>query len=278
MLRFGFIASVLSFSALVACSSSSSTGNGFAPSGAADTNEPGTSTTTAGKDAGASSVPVKGSTCGASKECGAGATCVTGGGDDGFCALACDPSVGCAGNLRCAYVASAGAAYCLETCADDGDCAEGFVCARSVGAVLGKYACVRSCEGIDGYCGEGRTCGENGLCPERLVCDDAKRDASGIDGDRTLGSLTNAERGKMCDFTACGWGGYGATKKCPDGFSMSAPDSKAECTAESTWSKCSTVTVGEYEACEKKMRVDQCKAFEILTTDPDCASALACAK
>jgi hypothetical protein len=276
MLRLGFTASLCSFFVLVACSSSSE--NAAAPAGTTGATEPGPSTPSGGKDAGPSAVPVKGATCSSTKSCDGAAKCVTGGGDDGFCALACSPGVGCANGLRCADVPSAGGAFCLETCADDDDCAKGFVCTKSVGAVLGKYACVRSCEGIDGYCGEGATCGENGLCPPRLVCDGDKKDSSGIESDRTLGSLTTAERGQVCDFTACGWGSYGAKEKCADGFSVSAPASKTECVAEASWSKCSTVTVAEYEACDKKMRADQCNALEILTSDPDCASMLACAK
>jgi hypothetical protein len=276
MLRLGFTASLFSFFCLlVACSSSTS--DGSQPTGGNGATEPAPSPTGGGKDAGAPAIPVKGATCNASKKCSGAATCVTGGGDEGFCALACDPKVGCAGGLRCAEVASAGAAFCLETCGDDSDCADGFMCTRSVGAVLGKYACVRSCKDAADYCGEGSTCGDDGVCPPRLVCDDAKTNSTGVAADRTLGSLTTAERGSLCDFTACGWGSYGASKKCDGGFSVSAPDSKSECTTDKSWTQCSGVTVGEYEACEKKTRADQCKALEILMTDPDCASLKACA-
>jgi hypothetical protein len=276
MLRLGFTASLFSLLVVVACSSS--TESASPPAGSTGATEPGPSSPTAGKDAGASAVPVKGATCNATKSCTGAAKCVTGGGDEGFCALACDPAIGCANGLRCAEYPSGGGAFCLETCIADRDCAKGFVCTRSVGAVLGQYACVRSCEDAEGYCGESTTCGADKLCPPRLVCDADNADGAGIASDKTLGDLTGPERGKLCDFTACGWGSYGAKAKCDGGFSLSGPESRAECTTEPMWIKCGEVTVGEYEACEKKMRTDPCKSLEVLTTDPDCASLLACAK
>lgn len=278
MLRLGFTASLFSFfCALVACSSSSEQGSAQ-PAGSNGATEPGPSTPSGGKDAGASAVPARGATCNATKPCAGNAKCVTGGGDEGFCALACDTKVGCANGLRCAEVASGGGAFCLEKCVADRECADGFVCTRSVGAVLGQYACVRSCEDVDGYCGANATCGADGMCPPRLVCDADKKDATGVAPDKTLGDLSSAERGTLCDFMACGWGSYAAKKKCDDGFSVSGPESRSECTSEPVWSKCRDVTVGEFETCEKKMRVDSCKSLEVLTSDPDCASLLACAK
>src|SRR5688572_2528600 len=101
MLRLGFTASLVSLSLLVvvACSSSEQSS---APAGSTGATEPGPSSPTGGKDAGGTAVPVKGATCNATKSCTGAAKCVTGGGDEGFCALACDPAIGCANGLRCA--------------------------------------------------------------------------------------------------------------------------------------------------------------------------------
>jgi hypothetical protein len=100
--------------------------------------------------------------------------------------------------------------------------------------------------------------------------------APALTATKTLGALSSAERGQLCDYSACPFGGYGKSKSC-GASTFSAKQSQAACLADPTWTKCASVTAGDYLACTTAMNVDPCKSLQVLTTDPACASVKACA-
>lgn len=263
----GAVVAVVVTSVLACSSSDPAAPNPTLGDGGAAT-EPAPAVPTAAPDA---APKPKSGTCDAAHACTAKSECLTAGSDQGFCAATCDPTrKSCGAGQRCA--AFSGGRYCLDECSADADCGAGFLCTKSVGAVLGKFACVRSCEGLASYCGAA-TCKE-GLCPPKLVCDPS---GSGLDASKTLVALTSNERGTMCDFTACPFGAYGQSKSCGTGSKASGPESQSFCKSEAVWTACGSVLVGEYEACQKKLNADPCKALHTFTTDPDCAPLKACA-
>jgi hypothetical protein len=93
--------------------------------------------------------------------------------------------------------------------------------------------------------------------------------------------LSSADQAKICDFAACGWGGYGKSKSCSDGTTVkgpkSAPDCQAQIAAYAPKPSCASVTVADYEACQKKINATPCDALKILLGDPACTSFSACA-
>lgn len=97
---------------------------------------------------------------------------------------------------------------------------------------------------------------------------------SGIDPDKTIGSLSAAEKATLCDWQAGINGGYGRTTKCEGGLSLSNPKNQSACLQKAVPSGCQA-KVSEVEACLKVDAADPC-AFAILTA-PECASYRVCA-
>ena len=97
-------------------------------------------------------------------------------------------------------------------------------------------------------------------------------DSSGVDGSKKLADLSLSEMGDLCDYTSDVEGGYGASKMCGDGFSISV-QSREACIAqlEATVAGC-TATVDNAEACAEAIGEDLCK----LLSEPKCAFALQC--
>ena len=71
--------------------------------------------------------------------------------------------------------------------------------------------------------------------------------ASGVASGKRLDSLTDAEKGQLCDWTNAKLGGYGASMDCGNGFSIAADDSQADCIAN--WFTTCSATVAQGEAC-----------------------------
>jgi hypothetical protein len=95
----------------------------------------------------------------------------------------------------------------------------------------------------------------------------------GLDAGRALTDLSLSERKKLCDWAAGIAGGYGKTTACDGGVVVSNHQDQAECLAEYLGA-CWTVTVKEFEACQKKQAADPCAlAFQ---TSPECAPLRAC--
>jgi hypothetical protein len=208
--------------------------------------------------------------CGPGVPCAAGLDCSGPGTGQGFCAKPCTSASQCSSGQRCKQAASQ--SYCLSQCFDitnSSDCAPRFVCASSV--------CVRSCTNVPGYCPSGYRC-DAGLClpapPPPPPCDP---NTSGVTGTKTLSQLTTSERGKVCDFMACAWGGYGQSKTCTNNVTVNGPKSQNDCTSNQTFTRCGSVSVSSYEACQKKLNASPCDSLSILQNDPACAAVKSCA-
>ncbi len=93
----------------------------------------------------------------------------------------------------------------------------------------------------------------------------------------TLAALSAADKGMVCDYAACPFGGYGKSKSCTDGVSVKAKASQSACLSDPTFAKCGDVPVSDYLACQVALNVDPCKALEVLSADPACAAVKACA-
>ena len=98
-----------------------------------------------------------------------------------------------------------------------------------------------------------------------------------IPGTTTLGALNATQKGQLCDYTACPFGGYGKSKSCTGGTTVKSKASQDACTGDPTWTKCASLAVSDYLGCNDKINADPCKALETVTTDAACANFKACA-
>ncbi|MBA3458236.1 MAG: hypothetical protein H0T42_34460 [Deltaproteobacteria bacterium] len=97
-------------------------------------------------------------------------------------------------------------------------------------------------------------------------------DSSGVAGSKKLVELSTTEIGDLCDYTSDVQGGYGTSKVCGDGITVTVP-ARASCISrlEATAASC-TATVDTAEACAEAVGEDLCK----LLSEPKCAFALQC--
>lgn len=95
---------------------------------------------------------------------------------------------------------------------------------------------------------------------------------SGVASERTLDSLTDAEKRKLCDWVAASLGGYGAKKTCGGDVAVSAPEDAAECMR--TLPPCD-VKVAEVEACLKAWSSSDGCSLDF-TRDPACKAMERC--
>lgn len=85
------------------------------------------------------------------------------------------------------------------------------------------------------------------------------------------------EKGELCDYNACPFGGYGKSKSCSGGTTVKSKSSQSACESDPTWDNCADLTVGDFVGCSDKINADPCNALQIMTTDPACASFKQCA-
>lgn len=100
--------------------------------------------------------------------------------------------------------------------------------------------------------------------------------APAVSGTKTLATVTSAEKGLLCDFSACPFGGYGGSKSCTNGTTVKAKASQAACTGDATWTKCGSVAVSDYVACQIKINADPCNALATMSSDAACAPLKSC--
>lgn len=82
---------------------------------------------------------------------------------------------------------------------------------------------------------------------------------SGVEGSKPISSLTPAEFGTLCDWSASLFGGYGMRRNCtPTSYSNSAA-SREECLATQADLASCPATVAEFERCGRALH-DQCLA------------------
>ena len=98
--------------------------------------------------------------------------------------------------------------------------------------------------------------------------------SSGLPRTATVGSLTPAQAGLLCDWTNAKQGGYGRVVNCPDGSQQTSDPDAATCvqSAGDFATYCPTVLVADVEDCANATGTDLC-AF---TTAAACANLRAC--
>ncbi|CAN5728729.1 hypothetical protein BH11MYX4_BH11MYX4_15550 [soil metagenome] len=80
--------------------------------------------------------------------------------------------------------------------------------------------------------------------------------SSGVGGTKTIGELSDTEKGLLCDWQAGRAGGYGCTRTCDGGVSTTNKANRAACTT-SLKATC-PATVAEAEACIAAIANDPC--------------------
>jgi hypothetical protein len=98
--------------------------------------------------------------------------------------------------------------------------------------------------------------------------------SSGLPRGATLGNLTAAQAGQICDWGDNKEGGYGQTVTCPDGSTVSNDVDRATCASMLTavGSSCPALTVGDIEDCLNAIGTDLCA----LETNPECDRFRSC--
>lgn len=94
---------------------------------------------------------------------------------------------------------------------------------------------------------------------------------SGVAGSKPLNQLTTDEVGKLCDWGASLYGGYGKTVTCSDGSTSNSPDSRDQCVSSTPYKSC-TATVGQLEPCLVKLHAS-CLAGAFST---ECSPVISC--
>ena len=89
-----------------------------------------------------------------------------------------------------------------------------------------------------------------------------------------LKDLTDVQAGEVCDYVSDVQGGYGYSKMCGDGITLSVKKDRATCVMSfKALSTSCTATVGDAEACAEAVQDDLC----LLLSAPACQWAIACA-
>jgi hypothetical protein len=102
---------------------------------------------------------------------------------------------------------------------------------------------------------------------------------SGVPGNKTISSITAADKQKICDWTASLYGGYGGKVVCDDGSGMTVevtgPASLAECLAQAAAipSTC-TATVSQAETCTRA--ISTCDQADDAAATSACAAMFTC--
>jgi hypothetical protein len=101
--------------------------------------------------------------------------------------------------------------------------------------------------------------------------------APSVAGTKTLGTISASEKGSLCDYSACPFGGYGKSKTCGGGVSAKAKASQSACTSDPTWGRCAALSVADYLTCQTKLNEEPCNALQVMMNDAACASFKTCA-
>ena len=82
-----------------------------------------------------------------------------------------------------------------------------------------------------------------------------------IDGNRMIGSLTDDEWGKICDWEADRLGGYGHRPDCDSNFMVMAPADQATCVSAVRITFPCNLIVSDFEACIEERVESPCSLF-----------------
>ena len=94
---------------------------------------------------------------------------------------------------------------------------------------------------------------------------------------KKLSQLTKAEKGLLCDYGTCGFGGYNKTKQCSKSSKVSTSKSRSTCIRKVAPKGCGNVRVSQYLSCAKKTGTSPCEGLKTFLSDPACAPMRNCA-
>jgi hypothetical protein len=97
-----------------------------------------------------------------------------------------------------------------------------------------------------------------------------------LNDQKLLGELSAKDKGAICDYVACGFGGYGKSIACGGNISVQAKASQAECLSDTVFATCANLASGAFLACQKQLAAKPCQSLSVLETDPACAGLKAC--
>jgi len=97
-----------------------------------------------------------------------------------------------------------------------------------------------------------------------------------LNDQKLLGELSAKDKGAICDYIACGFGGYGKSIACGGNISVQAKASQAACLSDTVFTSCANLASGAYLACQKQLAAKPCQSLSVLETDPACAGLKAC--
>jgi hypothetical protein len=101
-------------------------------------------------------------------------------------------------------------------------------------------------------------------------------EVSGLDGSKRIADLSTMEIETLCDHSAIQSGGYGAVRRCSDGTSVLAKDSRESCVASYNRGAGCVATVAQAEACLRLLNRDACSLADL--DDPACKALASCAR
>jgi hypothetical protein len=90
---------------------------------------------------------------------------------------------------------------------------------------------------------------------------------------QTIVSLSQAQKGELCDHEACQVGGYGARLSCSSGPAVTVAKSRSACVTATPSNPDCTATVQELFDCMQAVSANPCTST--LFGDPACAAATA---
>jgi hypothetical protein len=207
--------------------------------------------------------------------CAAGYRCLTISGTGGYCAKKCAKTAECGSGSSCVQ------GMCVETCrasSSTNTCSnksrmvcQGDLCVPNCALDSTVCAAPDKCETFDdvrtGYCVPPLNLGDAGSDASTTCQTPTTTAASGVTTTKTVGALTDGEKGTLCDWSTGRYGGYGCKATCDGGISYTNKKDQAACKA-SFKSTC-PATVAQAEECIRQDSVNRCAGK--IFNDPVCA-------
>lgn len=103
--------------------------------------------------------------------------------------------------------------------------------------------------------------------------------SSGVTAHKTLSSLTQEDRSRLCDWEAAWAGGYGKVHECTAHNSVVARESRSSCetSLRDDYASCSA-TVADYERCNRSFWSAPCAVAKPIWERQECAAIGPCMK
>jgi hypothetical protein len=91
---------------------------------------------------------------------------------------------------------------------------------------------------------------------------------SGVDQGKSMGQLSDAERGTLCDWTNDLLGGYAKTIDCGGGVTRGSDETQMQCTLRLSRLVSCPLNVGDYEICMRRLVALVCALDPVVP--PEC--------